>query len=126
VDARLVRERVRAYDGFIGRYIDTGDLRQKLAGGIQFVEMDIRLNAEGGLTNVQHDSDFLKRRIARAFADAIDRQFELTRTGADRGQGIRHAQAQIVVAMRAQRDSICAVQKFDDATEHGFVFFGQA
>src|SRR3981081_4304067 len=97
MDSCFVGESVRSYDGFIRCYRDTGDLRQKLAGGIQFIQMDIRVNAEASLTNVQQDGDFLKRSIARAFADAIDRQFELTRTSANRGQGIRYAQAQIVV-----------------------------
>jgi hypothetical protein len=31
MDARFVGERVRSYDGFIGRYSDTGNLRQQLA-----------------------------------------------------------------------------------------------
>ena len=102
VDAGFVRERVRAYYGLVGRYRYAGNLRQQPAGGIQFVEMEIRGYAEGGLPHAQHDGDFLERGIAGAFADAIDRQFKLARARLDRGQGIRHAHAQVVVAVRAQ------------------------
>src|SRR5256885_11407459 len=40
--------------------------------------------------------------VAGAFADAIDRQFELARTRADRGQGIRHTHAQVIMAVRSE------------------------
>jgi len=101
MDARFVGERVRSYDGFIGRYSDAGNLRQQLARGIQFVEMEIRGHAEGGLPHAQHDSDFLERRIARAFTNSIDRQFQLACAPANRGQGIRQAQTEVIMAMRA-------------------------
>src|SRR6266478_4685069 len=41
MDARFVGERVRSYNGFIGRYTDAGYLRQQSARGIQFVEMEV-------------------------------------------------------------------------------------
>src|SRR4030081_591067 len=86
MDARFVRERIRAYDRFIGRYSDTGDFRQQAAGRIEFVEVDIRGHTDRGLPHAQHDSDLLECGVACAFADAIDRQFELSRTRADRSQ----------------------------------------
>ena len=43
--------------------------------------------------------NLFKCRIARALADAIDRAFDLARTGAHRGQSIRDSQAKIIVVM---------------------------
>src|SRR6266581_6438724 len=121
MDARLVREGVRAYYRLVRRYSDAGDLRQQAAGRIQFVEVDIRGDAELGLSHSEYNSDFLERGVAGAFADAIDRQFELARARADRGQGVRHAHAQVVMAVSAQRNSICTVQIIDNAAEHRFI-----
>ena len=64
-------------------------------------KVNVRGNAQRGLPHAQHDHNFLECGVAGAFADAIDGQFELPCAAADRGQGIGHAQAQIVVAVRA-------------------------
>jgi len=82
----FVGKRVRSYNGFIGRYSDAGNLRQQLARGIQFVEMEIRGHAEGGLPHAQGYGDFFERRIARPFTNSIDRQLKLACAAANSGQ----------------------------------------
>ncbi len=49
----------------------------------------------------RHD-DFFERGVAGALADAVDGAFDLARAGGERGDGIGDAEAEIVVAVRAQ------------------------
>ena len=50
----------------------------------------------------RHD-DFLERRVAGALADAVDRALDLPRAAGERGQRVGDREAEIVVAVRAQR-----------------------
>ena len=124
VDTGFVGERVCSYDGFVGRYLRARDLRQHSARRVKFVQMYVGRYAQCGLSHIQQYDYFLESRISGALADAVDRQFELAHAGLHRGQGIGHAQAQIVMAVRAERYALCAVQILDHAAEHGCVFLG--
>ena len=86
--------------------------------------MDVGGYAERGLPHVQQDHDFFQRGISGALADAVDGQLELAHARLHRGQGIGDAQAQVIVAVRAHRDAVRAVQILDHAAEHGGVLFG--
>ena len=48
----------------------------------------------------RHD-DLLQRCVSGAFADAVDRPFDLPRSRANRCQGVGHGQAEVVVAVDA-------------------------
>ena len=48
----------------------------------------------------RHD-DFFERAVARPFADAVDRAFDLARPGFDGGEAVGHGQSEVVVAMDA-------------------------
>ncbi len=67
-----------------------------------FSSMMFVRRAEVALPHVQRYRDFFQRSVSRALADAVDRALDLPRASCDRGQRIRHGQAQIVVAVRAQ------------------------
>ena len=110
VNAGFVGKRVRAYDRFVRRYRRTCNFRQQAAGGIELFEADIGSYAERGLPHIQQHDDFFQCGISRAFADAINGQFELARARLYRGERVGDAQAEIVMAMRAQRNAIRAVQ----------------
>ncbi len=62
-------------------------------------------------------------RIARPFADAVDRAFDLTRAGLDSRQRIGRRHAEIVVAVGRQRDVFAAGDMVQDAREQRPVFF---
>jgi hypothetical protein len=47
--------------------------------------------------------DFFERRVAGPLADAVDRAFDLARPVLDRGQAVGNREAQVVVAVRADR-----------------------
>ena len=46
--------------------------------------------------------DLLDRSVASALADAVDRRLALARARHDRREGVRHREAQIIVAMRRE------------------------
>src|SRR5262249_47609131 len=54
-----------------------------------------------------HDHhELFQRSVASAFSNAIDRTFDLSRSGANRGNRIRNSQSQIVVAMNADNGTV--------------------
>ena len=123
MDAGLVCESIRAYNRFVGCQRCARNFDQQAARRIELVETYIGVHTESGLPYVQQYDDFFESGIPGALADAVDCQFELTRARLHRGQGIGDAQAKVIVAVRAQRDTVRAVQKFDHGPEHGGIFF---
>jgi hypothetical protein len=50
--------------------------------------VDARVDTEIRRAHLQRHHDFFQRRIAGAFADAVDRALHLARAGADRGEAV--------------------------------------
>jgi DNA-binding transcriptional LysR family regulator len=125
VNARFVSEGVGADHGFIGRDGDSRDRREQAAGGIDFLEADIRRGTETALADVKRYCDFFERGITCAFTDSVDGAFHLAGSRADCGQRIRNGEAEIVVAVRAVNDFwICSEPRADSA-KHFAVFIGR-
>ena len=87
VDAGFVGERVVPDDGLVALHDHTGHVRDEAAAAIDLRAVDIRLiTAERILAHLEGHDDFFERRIARAFADAVDRALDLTRAILDRSE----------------------------------------
>ena len=102
MDAGFVREGVVADDGFVARDRRADQIGQQARGRIQQRRADVGVELEAVEARAQRHDDFFERRVARAFADAGDGAFDLPRARRERGDAIGHAEAEIVVAMRAQ------------------------
>jgi len=66
---------------------------------------------------VRHD-DLFQGRVAGALADAVDGAFDLTGPGFDRGERVGHGQPEVVVAMRAEYDTVGARNALPHGAEH--------
>src|SRR6266568_3518757 len=87
MDARLVSESIRAHDGLVGRWLEGDDLAEHLACWVKLIELDAAGRAAVALrAHIKRRSDLLERRIACAFADAVDGALYLARAGADCSQ----------------------------------------
>ena len=112
-----MRKGVLAHDRLVelyGKAADGGDP----AGDVHDLgAVDARLVGHNVIAHFQRHDDFLKRGIARPFAQPIDRAFDLARTRLDGGKAVCRRHAQIVVAMGGEYDFIRAgnvFQQFGD------------
>src|SRR5258708_6996805 len=114
VDPGLMGKSVAADDGFVRLGLESDNLRQQAACGIDFLRVDGGRIWQLRLANVQSHHDLFQRRIAGALANAVDGAFHLPRARLDRGQGVGHGQTQILVArktwMRGRRARSRAAQ----------------
>ena len=110
MNASFVSEGVCADDGFVGSDAGAGDLREQLAGRKYFRKTDAGGNSEMRLADGECYGEFFERSVSGAFADAVDGAFDLARAGSDRGERICDGEAEIVVAMRAERDVFVIAQ----------------
>ena len=100
VDARLVQEGVAAHDGLVQRRALANDAVHRLAGAVDLRGVDARLLARkhvGARAHGHHD--LLKRGVARALAQAVDRALDLPRAAQHAAQRVGHRHTQIVVAV---------------------------
>ena len=70
-----------------------------LAVGYRRVVSMCCFNAEKLLARLDRHHDFLERAVAGAFADAVDRAFDLAGTGMHGGEAVGDRHAEVVVAM---------------------------
>ena len=116
MDSRLVSEGVRADDGLVRLHRETGDGRHQARGAHDVFGADSgAVGKEVGTGADRHD-DLFHRRVARAFAEAVDGAFDLARPGPDGGERVRHRQTEVVVAMHGQRG---LVDVRHAVTQHG-------
>src|SRR6185369_8917515 len=99
VNARFVRKGVGADDRLVRLHDHAGAHADQAAGADQLRGVDAGAQTEHGLTRLQRHHDLFERGVASAFADAVDRDFGLARTGHDAGQGVGSREAQVVVAV---------------------------
>ena len=96
-----MREGVLAHDGLVGLHANADDFGQELTGGKQLFRLDASCEGQDVVANLERHDEFLKRRVARAFADAVDRAFHLPRAVLDGDKRIGDREAEVVVAMNA-------------------------
>ncbi len=75
-----MRKRIFADDRFVGWNDDPGQLADKIACALNFLQIEARFHLIVVFADVKGDSDFLKRRIAGPLADAVDRALDLRRS----------------------------------------------
>ena len=122
MDARLVGEGIRADDRLVYLDGDPGQRADQAAGRHQALLLDAGPGAPElfGSGSKRHDN-FFEGGVAGALADAIHRDFDLARTGANRRQRIGGAQSEVIVAMHRNNavldPSTFARQVLDQADE---------
>ena len=100
--ARLVQKRVLAHYGLVGLHVYARERGYQLAGAHELARIQPYVAAVELAARLERHGQLLQRRVARALAYAVYRAFELPHTGAHSGQAARHAQPQVVVAVRRQ------------------------
>ena len=104
MNARFVCKGVATDDRFIRLHCATNDRRKQLTGGIELLGLYSRIKRQVIGSDLHRHHDFFERCIAGAFANAIDRTFNLARACFNGGQAIGDGQAKVVMAMHANRD----------------------
>ena len=99
LDAALVREGVRPYDGFVGLDRDTRELLEQRAGRHKLVKLDTVLDPILIAADGEGHDDLFKGGVAGALADAVHAALDLARASPDRGEAVGHGQTEIVVAV---------------------------
>ncbi len=126
MDSAFMREGVRADNGFIRLHVKTCNRRKRARNFCDFCRLDSCRIRHEIMPRAQRHDDFLKRRIARTLADAVDRAFDLARPRLDARQRIRHRQTQIVVAMRGYNRLVDIGNAFKQHGDFRAVFFRHA
>ena len=108
MNARFVRERVAAHNGLVALHRHARQASQQTAGGIQFLAADVSIDGQRIAPHVEDHGDFFQRRVAGAFADAVDGALHLARAAANAGQRIGHGHTQVVVRVRAEHNVVHA------------------
>ena len=102
VDAAFMGEGVDPDDRLVARRRGVGHFAQDAAGLEQLGGVDVGGDPEQVGAGLERHHHFLERAIAGAFADAVDRAFDLPRPAAHRRQRIGDRHAEVVVAMGRQ------------------------
>ena len=122
MDARFVREGVRADDGLVRRHVGAGALLEQPRGAGELRRVDARVRSGEQLgARMERHHDFLERRVPRALADAVQRHLDLPRAGTDAGQRVRDREAEVVVAVRRDDDAGMLRGQLDDAPDRVLV-----
>ena len=117
MNAGFVRERIFTNDGFVARNGHAGDLRHQAARWKEPGRMNPGMHSQNILAGLDRHCHFLERAIACAFADAVDRAFDLACAGAYGGQAVCDRHPQVVVAVSGEHgladiaDVACEVRK---------------
>ena len=86
VNAGFMSECIFANDRFVARCVHAGDVGDESRGGVQTSGVDTGLDIEELRTRLDRHDGFLKAAVAGALTDAVDRAFDLPRSGLDRRQ----------------------------------------
>ncbi len=100
VDARFVGEGVLADDRLVADDDRAGGAGQHARDMGELPRVDARRQSILVRADAHGHDQLFQRAVAGAFADAVDRAFDLARAGLQRGQRIGDGQAQIVVTVR--------------------------
>ena len=99
MDAALVREGVAPDDRLVGLHVEAGDDGEQARQFQQLGRLDAVAGRHGVGAGAQRHHDLFQRRVAGAFADAVDRAFDLARAGANGRERVGDREAEIVVVV---------------------------
>ena len=102
MDARFVRERVRADDRLVPGHVVAGQPLDEPRGRADLRRVDPSLGAERVPADADRHHDLLERGVAGPLADPVDRALDLADARVDRGERVRDREAEIVVAVRRE------------------------
>src|ERR1700685_3771583 len=126
MDSGFVREGVIADNRLVRRHRLSDDLREQARGRIDLARFDAGAYLHQVLARLERHHDLFHRGIAGTLADSVDGAFDLARAITDRGERIRHRQAQVVVAMRTPDNLGRARYAFAHIREHAAKFLGDS
>src|SRR5437773_1687415 len=106
MDAGFVRERVRADDGLVRRYDVAGQPRDQRGRRSDLRRVDAGLDTETVVADTQGHDDLLQCGVPRTLADPVHCALDLPDPGLDSSEGVGHSEAEVVVAVRGDRDFI--------------------
>ena len=90
---------------------------QKSAGFINLASVDVRVSVVEVPAGSQCHNDLFEARIARTFADAVDRTLDLSRAGLDTREGVRDTHSQIIMAMYGDVYAVDALDMFAQVSD---------
>ena len=125
VNTRGVGEGIGPDDGFIGLYQDPHAVADQLADRVQQPGVHPGRIAQIGVLAQDHDH-FFQRCIARPFANAINRAFDLAGALLHAGDRIGSGQSQVVMAVGGERGALDAADIFEQITHFCSVLVRQA
>ena len=104
---------VGADDGFVGLNGHAHRIGYQPAHRVEFLCVDVGIETQL-LVLFDHHHHFFEGSIAGAFAQAVDRAFDLAGAAADAGDGIGRRQAEVIVAMAGDDGLIDIVDVVDE------------
>ena len=99
MNARWMCEGIRADNRFIWLHHHPHFFWNQTANRVKLMRLNICIKPQRTVLT-HHHHDFFKARVARAFANAVDSTFYLTRTIRSSSNRISRCQAQIIMTMR--------------------------
>src|SRR5262245_9272819 len=124
MNAGFVRKSIGADDRFIHLDLLASQFAEHLARTIQLLGFETRRDIVVTLPRIQRHHDLLQRRVPSPLADAVDRAFHLTSSVLDRGKTVRYREAEVVVAVRADRDAFGILEPLAQGPNQLTVFGG--
>ena len=125
MDARRVRERVRADDGLVGLHAHARDGRHETAGLHELARVDVGMGVQLVPVHLDGHDHFLHGRVACALAQAVDGAFDLRRAVLHAGHGERRRHAQVVVAMHGHGHVLDAAHALHQVLDAAAELLGQ-
>src|SRR6266566_2992566 len=120
--SRLVSECILTDDRLIHLYLFTGKLAEQLAGAIQLLCLHAGRDVVIALSRIERHDNLFQRRVSGTLADPVDRAFDLAGAILNCGKTVGNRQSQIVVAVRADRDTIGILQALPQRTNELSIF----
>ena len=117
VDAGFMPEGVFSDDGLVGLDGQAGQRTHQPGRLVDLPRVDAGRGLEEVLAHLQRHDDLLERGVARPLADAVDGAFHLAGAVLDRRQRVRHGQAEVVVAVHADRRPVDVPHMLRDALD---------
>ena len=115
---------VRAHYGLVGLHGETGDGTHQLTCGHDLRRIDVRLKVKEVASGFDRHHHFFQGTVAGAFAQAVDRAFNLARAARVHAcQGIRDRHSEVVVAVHGPNRLIGIRHLFPKVFEKGPIEF---
>ena len=106
VDARRVRECVRADDGLVRLHRDPSELAHEAARRHEPLGLHGRVRAVVIGAGAERHDRLLQRRVAATLAEPVHRDVRLVHARIDSGERVRDREAEVVVAVHRERDTL--------------------